>query len=82
MQSTPKVNFSHNKYFISGFDFYDQRVLDEIDKRNPEFKKFFKLLALCHTVMPEEKDGEYSFYFCLLDINIVYTLKTHNNVTV
>ena len=31
--------------------------MTEIEKSNPHFEEFFILLALCHTVMPEEKEG-------------------------
>ncbi|CAE1294791.1 E7.6.2.1 [Acanthosepion pharaonis] len=55
---TPKVDFSRNFYAEKTFCFYDQRLLDEIDKENPKVFEFFKLLALCHTVMVEIKEDK------------------------
>jgi hypothetical protein len=42
----------------STFDFYDQSLLDDVYGGKEEQMEFFRLLALCHTVMPEEKDGK------------------------
>lgn len=55
-ESTSKCDFSGNVYAEQTFDFYDQRVLDEIKSGNKNFEQFYKLLALCHTVMPETTD--------------------------
>ncbi len=58
-QRTPKVNFSEdNQYAEDNFDWYDKRLYDLVRDGNPEAEDFFRLLALCHTVMPEEKDGK------------------------
>lgn len=46
-----------NPYAEENFEYYDRRVTNEIQKKNPDFEEFFKLLAICHTVMPEEKEG-------------------------
>lgn len=54
---TRKLDFSWNKYAEGNFEFYDQRVVDLIQSKDKHHHDFFKLLALCHTVMPEEKDG-------------------------
>jgi hypothetical protein len=40
------------------FEFYDQSLLDDIRRGNPHTQEFFRLLAVCHTVMPELKDGK------------------------
>ena len=40
------------------FEWYDQKMLDTIKKGDKDVHMFFSLLALCHTVMPEEKDGK------------------------
>jgi len=37
------------------FKFTDQSLKDAVDKDNEEAVEFFRLLALCHTVMVEEK---------------------------
>jgi magnesium-transporting ATPase (P-type) len=40
------------------FEWYDQKLIDAIKKNDQDVCPFFLLLALCHTVMPEEKDGK------------------------
>ncbi len=43
----------------SNFVWYDKTLLDAIDRNEDEnVKHFFTLLALCHTVMTEEKNGK------------------------
>jgi len=39
------------------FRFYDNRLWEAVKAGNPHVHMFFRLLALCHTVMPEDKDG-------------------------
>ncbi|OWF34874.1 phospholipid-transporting ATPase ID [Mizuhopecten yessoensis] len=56
-EHTPKVNFSDNPYFETSFDFYDSQLLTAIHDGNPLAHRFFYILALCHTVMPEMNDG-------------------------
>ena len=58
-QRTPRIDFSWNPYAEEYFEFYDRRVITQINKGNADFADFFRLLALCHTVMPEDKDGKY-----------------------
>jgi len=55
------VDFSGNALYEESFKFYDQTLLDEINGGNKEVQEFFKLLALCHTVMCEEKDGKLEY---------------------
>jgi len=57
MQKTPKVDFSGNPYFESSFEFYDKRLLDLVSQQDYNIHQFFRLLALCHTVMPAESNG-------------------------
>jgi len=40
------------------FRFYDNRLWEAVKAGNPHVHMFFRLLALCHTVMPEDKDGK------------------------
>ena len=40
------------------FNWYDQKLVDALKNGDEEECNFFTLLALCHTVMPEEKDGK------------------------
>ena len=39
------------------FKWYDQFLLDAVYNKDQDVHNFFRLLALCHTVMPDEKDG-------------------------
>jgi hypothetical protein len=55
------VDFSWNPQYEPTFEFFDQALMDEVRVReDPDVEEFFRLLALCHTVMPEEKNGEYA----------------------
>ncbi len=40
------------------FEFYDRHLLDDVRRGNLHVQEFFRLLALCHTVMPETKNGK------------------------
>lgn len=58
-QKTDCVDFSFNPLYDRGFKFYDGRLVEAIKLEDPAEQDFFRLLALCHTVMPEEKnEGE------------------------
>lgn len=37
--------------------FYDNRIPDSIRRQDTHVQNFFKLLALCHTVMVDESEG-------------------------
>nr|XP_034956339.1 phospholipid-transporting ATPase ID-like isoform X8 [Zootoca vivipara] len=54
-ESTPKVDFSYNSLADAKFSFYDQSLVEEVKAGDVITHKFFRLLSLCHTVMPEEK---------------------------
>lgn len=52
-----------NKYADKKLEFYDQLLIDIIRKNNsPGVREFMRLLALCHTVMVEEKEGEFALF--------------------
>nr|XP_057919997.1 phospholipid-transporting ATPase ID-like [Doryrhamphus excisus] len=54
-----KVDFSWNQLADPLFIFHDHSLVETIKEGNMEAQAFFRLLALCHTVMPEEKkEGE------------------------
>ncbi|RVE65591.1 hypothetical protein OJAV_G00118000 [Oryzias javanicus] len=58
-EKTPRVDFSWNQLADPKFIFHDHSLVETVREGNPEVQSFFRLLALCHTVMPEEKkDGE------------------------
>ncbi|XP_022330149.1 phospholipid-transporting ATPase ID-like isoform X3 [Crassostrea virginica] len=56
-EKTARVEFTGNQYAEENFEFFDQRLLDAVQSNKPLVHDFFKILALCHTVMPEVKDG-------------------------
>ncbi|XP_077778143.1 phospholipid-transporting ATPase IK [Podarcis muralis] len=48
-----------NKYLDSKLEFYDQQLLENIRRNDdPMVKEFMRLLAICHTVMVEEKENQ------------------------
>ncbi|KAM8962280.1 LOW QUALITY PROTEIN: phospholipid-transporting ATPase IC [Pelodytes ibericus] len=53
------VDFSWNHLADPKFTFNDQYLIEQIRSgKDPVVHEFFKLLALCHTVMVEKTDGE------------------------
>ena len=80
---TPRCDFSWNDFFDDNFEFYDQRVINEILKGNSHFDSFFKLLSLCHTVMPEEtEEGWYCASFFYLFFLCNSEIKIFNHLTI
>ena len=59
MQEPTRVDFSDNPMAEPDFKFYDKSLLDDVKRGDPNVHEFFRLLALCHTVMPEYKEGKY-----------------------
>ncbi|KPP68305.1 putative phospholipid-transporting ATPase ID [Scleropages formosus] len=58
-EKTPCVDFSFNPLRDKKFHFYDHSLVEAIKLGDPMVEEFFRLLALCHTVMSEEKnEGE------------------------
>nr|XP_053641059.1 phospholipid-transporting ATPase ID-like isoform X3 [Cherax quadricarinatus]XP_053641062.1 phospholipid-transporting ATPase ID-like isoform X3 [Cherax quadricarinatus] len=55
------VDLSRNPYHESNFKFYDNKLMDALDAGDRNCESFFRLLALCHTVMPEEKKGKLEY---------------------
>uniref|UniRef100_A0A3Q1HW51 Phospholipid-transporting ATPase n=2 Tax=Percomorphaceae TaxID=1489872 RepID=A0A3Q1HW51_ANATE len=54
-----RVDFSFNPLADPRFIFHDHALVEAVKLENPEVHAFFRLLALCHTVMAEEKkEGE------------------------
>ncbi|KAK5605218.1 Phospholipid-transporting ATPase ID [Crenichthys baileyi] len=61
-EKSQKVDFSWNKLADPKFTFHDHSLLETVRDGDPEAQAFFRLLALCHTVMPEEKkEGELNY---------------------
>ncbi|XP_057186002.1 phospholipid-transporting ATPase ID isoform X2 [Triplophysa rosa] len=58
-EKTPCVDFSFNPLRDRKFRFHDSSLVEAIKLEEPLVQEFFRLLALCHTVMPEERnEGE------------------------
>ena len=55
------VDFSDNPFYEESFRFYDQSLLDDVQSGKPDVLEFFRILAVCHTVMCEEKDGRLEY---------------------
>jgi hypothetical protein len=60
LQVLSPVDFSRNPHYEQKFRFYDQSLYDAVLSGNPDVHLFFKHLALCHTVMADERAGEYN----------------------
>ncbi|KAE8296167.1 Phospholipid-transporting ATPase ID [Larimichthys crocea] len=54
-EKTACVDFSFNPLCDRRFKFYDSNLVEAIKLEDLAVQEFFRLLALCHTVMPEEK---------------------------
>lgn len=60
------MDFSWNPHYESEFLWYDQSLVDAarrpatVDGTENTVLTFFQLLALCHTVMPSWKNGEFT----------------------
>ncbi|XP_050799507.1 phospholipid-transporting ATPase ID-like isoform X1 [Gopherus flavomarginatus] len=54
-EHTEKVNFSYNQLADPKFVFYDHSLVEAVKLDDAATHGFFRLLSLCHTVMPEEK---------------------------
>ena len=51
------VDFSSNIFYEPSFKFYDEKLLQAVNNKNEKVMEFFRLLALCHTVMCEEREN-------------------------
>ncbi|KAK2842419.1 hypothetical protein Q5P01_012619 [Channa striata] len=61
-EKTPCVDFSFNPLCDRKFKFYDSSLIEAIKLEDHAVQEFFRLLALCHTVMPEEKSEGHLVY--------------------
>ncbi|AWP15011.1 putative phospholipid-transporting ATPase ID-like [Scophthalmus maximus] len=58
-EKTERLDFTWNKLADAKFIFHDHSLQETVREGNLQAQAFFRLLALCHTVMPEEKkEGE------------------------
>ncbi|XP_058824499.1 phospholipid-transporting ATPase ID isoform X4 [Topomyia yanbarensis] len=58
---TEPVDFTFNPEYEPDFRWFDQGLLDAVRADEEHAHSFFRLLALCHTVMPEEKNGRLEY---------------------
>uniref|UniRef100_A0A6Q2XRX0 Phospholipid-transporting ATPase n=1 Tax=Esox lucius TaxID=8010 RepID=A0A6Q2XRX0_ESOLU len=56
VERTACVDFSFNPLSDRKFTFHDSSLVEAIKMEEPSVQEFFRLLALCHTVMSEEKN--------------------------
>ncbi|XP_034727325.1 phospholipid-transporting ATPase ID-like [Etheostoma cragini] len=61
-EHTETVDFSFNPLADPRFMFHDHALVEAVKLEDPEVHNFFRLLALCHTVMAEEKKEGELFY--------------------
>jgi len=92
-EHTRKVDFTANKFHEPEFHFYDESLLQNIREGNEMCHLFFRVLALCHTVMPEHtKDGKLEYQAQSPDENalvsaarnfgFVFTERTSSTITI
>ncbi|NWY06302.1 AT8B5 ATPase, partial [Nothoprocta ornata] len=55
-ENTEKIDFSYNQLADPKFVFYDHSLVEAVKQNDAPTHRFFRLLSLCHTVMPEEKE--------------------------
>ncbi|XP_065342127.1 phospholipid-transporting ATPase ID isoform X3 [Cloeon dipterum] len=60
-EGTVPIDFSANPDYEPEFKFYDKSLLEAVRRKDETVHSFFKLLALCHTVMPDEKSGRLEY---------------------
>lgn len=60
-QETDPIDFSANPFYEPEFKWYDRELLNAIRADEENAHNFFRLLALCHTVMPDQKDGKLEY---------------------
>uniref|UniRef100_A0A3B3ZU39 Phospholipid-transporting ATPase n=1 Tax=Periophthalmus magnuspinnatus TaxID=409849 RepID=A0A3B3ZU39_9GOBI len=91
-EKTACVDFSFNPLRDTKFRFYDGRLVEAVKQEDPSVQEFFRLLALCHTVMPEEKyenlvyqaqsPDEGALVTAARNFGYVFRARTPENITV
>ncbi|KAL9879573.1 ATPase phospholipid transporting 8B isoform 10-T11 [Glossina fuscipes fuscipes] len=87
-----RVDFSANPEFEPEFRWYDKTLLDAVRSDEKNSHNFFRLLALCHTVMPEYVDGrleyqaqspdESALVSAARNFGFVFRSRTPNSITI
>lgn len=60
-QRIQPLDFSFNPEHEADFKFFDGTLLDAVRSGDQHVHDFFRLLALCHTVMPDQKNGRLEY---------------------
>ncbi|GBP31603.1 Phospholipid-transporting ATPase ID [Eumeta japonica] len=55
------LDFSFNPEYEPEFKFFDASLLEAVKRGDESVHDFFRLLALCHTVMPEQKNDRLEY---------------------
>ncbi|XP_073834167.1 ATPase phospholipid transporting 8B isoform X2 [Musca autumnalis] len=86
------VDFSANPEYEPEFRWYDRTLLDAVRSDEEHAHNFFRLLALCHTVMPETVDGrleyqaqspdESALVSAARNFGFVFRSRTPNSITI
>lgn len=86
------LDFSWNPQYEPEFKWYDKMLLDHVENDDEHAHKFFRLLALCHTVMPEDKNGrleyqaqspdESALVSAARNFGFVFRARTPNSITI
>ncbi|XP_034487258.1 probable phospholipid-transporting ATPase IM [Drosophila innubila] len=86
------IDFSANPHHESDFRWYDRTLLDAVRSDEEHSHNFFRLLALCHTVMAETVDGkleyqaqspdESALVSAARNFGFVFRTRTPNSITI
>lgn len=86
------LDFSWNPQYEPEFKWYDKNLLNSVEAEDESTNKFFRLLALCHTVMPEDRDGrleyqaqspdEAALVSAARNFGFVFKSRTPNTITI
>ncbi|KMZ04059.1 phospholipid-transporting ATPase ID isoform X7 [Drosophila simulans] len=91
-EALQSVDFSANPHHESDFRWYDRTLLDAVRSDEEHSHVFFRLLALCHTVMAETVDGkleyqaqspdEAALVSAARNFGFVFRTRTPNSITI
>lgn len=91
-QAFEPVDFSFNREYEAEFKWYDRSLLDAVQSDEEHAHTFFRLLALCHTVMPETSTGklvyqaqspdEAALVSAARNFGFVFKSRTSNSITI
>ncbi|KAH8361930.1 hypothetical protein KR200_008851 [Drosophila serrata] len=92
VHAVQSVDFSANPHHESDFRWYDRTLLDAVRSDEEHSHVFFRLLALCHTVMAETVDGrleyqaqspdEAALVSAARNFGFVFRTRTPNSITI